>query len=102
MEPDEHILYYAAHPEAHRTTVVDPKRSDGTLDRIAAAVWAQRDYDERQLAALRAGGSAKPCRGSSFEDRVLARGAVEAVLAELRNLDPEGVERLLHAPEEFA
>lgn len=98
---DEHLLYYASYPQAHRASAVDPNRRDDTLDALAANVWAQRDHDERQLESLRSRRPATPCAGWTFEDRVLARGAVDAVLAGLRRLDPETVQRLLsREPEE--
>lgn len=82
---DEVLRDYAAHPEAYRETPVVEGSWDWRDD-LASAAWAQLDYDKRQLAARRSGTPTAPSTGWTFEDRVLARGMVDAVLARMRSI----------------
>lgn len=85
---DEVLRKYAAFPEAHRAEPVI-EGEWGWRDDLAANAHAQHDYDTRQLEARRQGAIARPSSGWTFEDRVLARGWVDAMIAAVRNMSED-------------
>ncbi len=90
------VADYADHPEAHRETKVVFDRW-GWRDVLASTIWAQFDYDIRRLASLESGKPIAPSPGWSPRKRLLARGAVDAFIAGVRDLSLSERRQVLRA-----